>query len=309
MNFERKFNAGITLQTNLREFKTFLDDFGRYIHSFYFSPPCGVKFHTRSKVAAQLLLPQKRALLWDMLELIKERGIYTELLLNTLCLDDDMVKKAADTLGKHGVTPDRICIMEKYYDAAKTCYPTGEYIWSFNNGIRSEAEFQKVRENYGADAFVIGSNFIRRNDLFARLKAAGADVYLLLNNGCSFNCGTCNNTSSTCNETFCRNMKEYSVEYLYALQSIFPQELKYGVIDVDSVMCFKISNRGSSLDFLRRAIDSYVNCRVRDFVKADKNNFALWGRAGYFWKYFRNMDLDRIIDYKQKILGVDLHMD
>ena len=49
-------------------------------------------------------------------------------------------------------------------------------------------------------------------------------------------------------------------------------------------------------------MDSYIENEVEKYVKKDKNSYAYWGRAGYFWKHFKHMDLNKIFDYKQKIL-------
>lgn len=141
--------------------------------------------------------------------------------------------------------------------------------------------------------------------MFSYLHEQGKQTYLLLNNGCSFNCGTCNNVLSVCERSFLKNLEKHTVEYLYALQSIFPHELRDGTIDPTHICCFKISNRSSDLKFLRGVMDSYITGRVDDYVHADKNNYAFWGRAGYFWKYYSTMDLRKIRKYKEEILHKD----
>lgn len=302
MDFTKKFNIGLTLDTNIREFKAFLEEYHPYIHSVFFSPPFGAKFHTRTKVANQFLLVNKRATFWQMLELIKQYGIELELLLNTLCLDEKLIAKAADGLKKRGVEVDSVCFLEPYYPAVLKHFPDKKYIWSFNNGLRRESDVLNVIDNFRVDALVLGSSFIRNNSLFAKIASRGKQTYLLLNNGCSFNCATCNNTNSTCNQTFYDNLKKFSVDYLYALQSIFPNELHEGVIDGTNITCYKISNRSSNLAFIKGALDSYLNCEVRKYVAKSRLNYAFWGRAGYFWKYFGKLDLEKIIAYKQQIL-------
>ena len=84
MDFNKKFNIGLTLQTNLKEFEEFLKEYHQYIHSIYFSPPVNKYFHTRSKVYQIFFLPGKKKLFWNMLKLAKQYGIELELLLNTL---------------------------------------------------------------------------------------------------------------------------------------------------------------------------------------------------------------------------------
>lgn len=302
MDFQNKFNIGLTLETNLSEFDTFLKKYHSYIHSFYFSLPLGPLYHTRTKVAAEFMIPGKKKLFWQMIERIKEYDIELELLFNTLRLNDELICRAADALEEKRVMVDSVCFLAPYYDAISTYFPEQKYIWSFNNGFRSKEEIYSVLENYRADAVVLGSLFIRNNSFFKELAERGTPAYLLLNNGCSFNCDTCNNTQSICSAAFEKNLEKHSVEYLYALQSIFPRELHDGIICAKDIKCFKISNRSSNLRFIQNAMDSYMHNEVLRYVKEDKNNLALWGRAGYFWKYYKQMDIDRVIKYKEEIL-------
>ena len=41
---------------------------------------------------------------------------------------------------------------------------------------------------------------------------------------------------------------------------------------------------------------------VLKYLKKDKQSFAYWGRAGYFWKHFKHMDLDKVYEFKHKLL-------
>lgn len=282
MDFSKKFNVGITLDTSINEFKKFVKEYHTYVHSFYFSLPGSKRFHTRSVVANEFLLPGVKNRFWKMLDVASEYGIELELLLNTLRIDGNLVENAEKLLKKHDVNVNSVCFMIDNYKSVCEYFPDKKFIYSFNNGFRSKAEIDNVIDNYRADVFVLGSLFIRNNELFSYIKSRGKNAYLLLNNACSFNCATCNNTQSVCRRFFEENLKKYSVEYLYALQSIFPFELTDGTIDTSQIECLKISNRSSNLKFLRGALDSYIGGDVRKYVKADKRNYAYWGRAGYF---------------------------
>lgn len=301
MDFKKKFNIGLTLETNLSEFRAFIEEYGEYIHSFYFSPPLGSLYHTRSKVALEFLIPGKKKLFWQMLEIISSAGIELELLFNTLRLNEELIHNAKKCLDERGIEVNSVCFLRDYYEGVREYFPDKKYIWSFNNGFRSQREIDEVIGGFKADAFVLGSLFIRNNKFFEHLASRSCEPYLLLNNACSFNCDTCNNTQSICERAFIKNLEGHSVEYLYALQSIFPEELSLGIIDTTNIGCFKISNRSSNLKFIRGAMDSYITGRVREYVLRDKRNYAYWGRAGYFWKYFSKMDIDKIYEYKSEI--------
>ena len=303
MDFTKRFNIGLTLDTSLGDFKRFLDDYHPYIHSVFFSPPVSKYFHTRTVVANEFLIPGKKRQFWRMLDMLKEYGIERELLFNTLRLDAPLIERARVALDEHGVEVDSVCFMQSYYDAVREYFPDKKYILSFNNGFRKRAEIDEAIEKYNPDTFVLGSLFIRNNEFFSYLASRGKETYLILNNACSFNCETCNNVQSVCERAFLENKKKHSVEYLYALQSIFPFELDDGTIDTTNIKCFKISNRSSNIKFIRGALESYITGEVRSFVKSSRNNYAFWGRAVFFWKYFGRMDLDRILAYKEEILS------
>lgn len=305
MDFTKRFNVGLTLETGYEEFKSFLEKYHSYIHSVYFSPPVDRRLHTRTKVSRGFLIPGKKRQFWKMLSLLRSYGIELELLFNTLLLDEALIRKTAQLLEEHQVSVDSVCFLTDYYDAVLASFPGKKYILSFNNGYQKKSQIDRALENYAVDAVVLGSSFIRDNELFAELHQRGIETYLLLNNGCSFHCGTCNNVLSVCEQSFYKNLEQHSVEYLYALQSIFPHELRDGTIDPTHIRCFKISNRSSNLKFLQGAMDSYITGRVDDYIRADHDNYAFWGRAGYFWKYFPKLDLQKIREYKEQILQKD----
>ena len=303
MDFSKKFNIGLTLETNLKEFEEFLKKYHTYIHSFYFSPPVNRYFHTRTKVWHLFLLPGKKQLFWKMLKMIKSYGIELELLLNTLVLKDEYIKEASLLLKEKDIEIDSVCFLTQYYESVLNYFPNKKYILSFNNGFRSKTEISKMIENYKFNSIVLGSAFIRNSRLFSYLQESNKEVYLLLNNGCSFNCTTCNNVGTVCSSFFKENLKKHSVEYLYALQSIFPYELHENIIDTTNVKCFKISNRSNKLKFVKNTLDSYIYNEVDKYLAKDKNSYAFWGRAGYFWKHFKKMDLEKVYDFKKQILG------
>ena len=302
MDFRKKFNIGLTVETNLKEFENFLKKYHNYIHSFYFSPPVNRYFHTRTKVWHTFMLPGKKRLFFKMLKMIKEYGIELELLLNTLVLNDEYIKEAKNLLEEKEIVIDSVCFLTKYYESVLKYFPNKKYILSFNNGFRTKTEITNMIQTINFDSIVLGSAFIRNERLFKYLNDEKKEVYLLLNNGCSFNCSTCNNVGTVCSSFFKENLKKHSLEYLYALQSIFPYELHEGIIDTTNVTCFKISNRSNNLKFVSNVMDSYMENEVLKYLKKDKQSFAYWGRAGYFWKHFKHMDLDKVYEFKHKLL-------
>ena len=103
-------------------------------------------------------------------------------------------------------------------------------------------------------------------------------------------------------KTYQQNRKKHSVEYLYALQSILPNELFDGTIDLSSIDLLKFSNRTSSIDYTRKGLDSYISGNMLKYVR-NRRNYSLYARMQGFWRYFLFLRLRKIKEYKEEILG------
>ena len=299
MQFDKKFNVGLTLDTNRAEFAAFLKDYSPLINQIYFSLPLGQKFHSRLKINRQLSDPSTIKLFWSLLEKALEADVKLELALNTRYLEEADVSAAAELLSKRNVNVHSVTFLSDYYPLIEQYFPNKDYIYSYNNGANVRANLDKVVDNYAY--YVVGNCNIRNNELFADMQQKGKRVILLLNNGCTFNCPCCS-SSTLCKEIFVKNLEKHPIEYLYALQSVMPFELYDGTIDVSNVDLFKISNRTSDLAYLKRCIDSYVNNETASYVAKDPKNFALWGRLEHFWHYFSKMKLETVLKYKKEIV-------
>jgi len=297
-----KFNIGLTLYTDLKEFKRFLDDYRQSIGSVFFSLPLGVKHQTRNAITKLYADKKKVAMFWDMLRMLKDADIELELLLNAYTLTGEDVKAAADMLAEHHIDIDAVCPLDNLYEETVRWFPSKTLVYSYNNGIRSIEDFDRVNSTHHYDYFVIGSACIRDNELFRHIKACGKNVILLINNACSFNCGWCRETGS-CMKTFNNNRKTHSVEYLYALQTILPNELHDGTIDLSSIDLLKFSNRTSDLKYTRKGLDSYISGNIKRYVRVNRMNFSLYARMQGFWKFFPFLRLGKIRKYKEEILG------
>jgi hypothetical protein len=297
-----KFNIGLTLSTNLKEFQCFLNDYRQHIESVYFSLPLGVNHQTRQKIHLLFSKKKKVALFWEMLRMIKAYGIELELLLNAYSLSSEDVKQAAELLKEHDIEIDAVCPLEHLYKDAVHFFPGKKMICSYNNGLRSIADFDEVAKKYDYDYYVIASASIRNNELFRHIHESGKKVILLVNNACSFNCGWCRKKGS-CMKTFRQNLKTHSVEYLYALQTILPNELHDGTIDLSAIDLLKFSNRTSSLKYTKNGLDSYLSGTMIRYIRNSRMNYSLYARMQGFWKYFLFLRHEKIREYKEKILG------
>ena len=306
IDFTKKFNVGLTLKTSLRGADRFFKKYGQYINEVYFSVPLGDQYHTRRGIQRQFKSPRAVKKFWKLLDIIKSHDIALEMVLNTNMLSDDDIERTKRLLDEHNVDIRSVCFMEEYYDAVKKVFPDKQYICSFNNLLRSVDDIQKVTEHY--DSYVLGGAAIRNNEAFRFVRQQKhAKVVLLLNNGCSFNCRGCR-ASRYCKPTFLNNLKEHSVDYLYALQSVLPPELYDGTIDVDNVDSFKISNRSSRLGYLKKCLDSYMNNSTKKYLRRGFMAYSLWARMGQFWSRYIKINKKKMLEYKSEIIGHELEI-
>lgn len=302
MDFKKKFNVGLCLNTKLDEFSRFLDDYHEYIEEIYFSLPLGNKFQTRFVIAKQFQSEKTVRMFWELLPIIRSHGIKLELVLNSYELGAEDVLRARETLDSHEIKCDSVCCLDSYYPAVRESFPDASLICSYNTGIRTMDKLRGISNEY--DAFVIGNALIREREAPEYIRSIGKKTILLINNGCSFNCTWCRNKHE-CKETFDKNLKEHSAEYLYAKQSILPCELRNGTIDPELYDMFKISTRSSDVRYLRHCIDSYISNNAASYLKRSKRNLGLWGRLGHFWPRFYFMNTKKILEYKKEITGND----
>lgn len=306
MDFEKKFNVGLTIKTSVRAADKFFKRYAPFINEVYFSMPLGNRFHTRKTIQNQFAKKSAAKKFWTLLEIIKGYGIKLEMVLNTNTLSEADIAETKKQLDEHGVDVDSVCFMDEYYDIVSRVFPDKNYICSYNNVFHSQADVQKIQNKY--DSYVLGGALIRENDAFRYVREQkNAKVVLLLNNGCSFNCRGCG-AAQYCKPVFLSNLKQHSLDYLYALQSVLPPEIYDGTIDVSQVDYFKISNRSSGIKYLKKCLDSYMQNRTRKYIRFNFYNYALWGRMGQFWSRYIKINYKKMLRCKAEIIGHELEV-
>ena len=297
--FYKRFSVGLTLDTTLELFEQFLSKYHKYIANFYFSLPMGDKFHSRVNVKQQLRDPEKVAMFWKMLSLIKSFDIKLELVLNNGNVTEAEAYKAKELLSEHNIEIDLVGITNDIFEIVQRVFPSKEVVYSFNNRTNTRAEFERIPFHY--DEIVLGRQNIRNVELFDRIhNGMKSKVVLLLNNGCSHLCGGCT-TLANCHSAYYRAKLNYPSEYLYALQSIMPYEIHSGLLDVDCVDLFKINSRNASIQQLNDCMDSYINCIEEEYIEKSRANYMLWGRLAWHVEFFDEFSLQKIREYKSLI--------
>lgn len=297
--FNKRFSVGLALDTTLVEFNAMLDEYSWAIENIYFSLPMGDKFHARTRVVNQMRQPETVALFWELLKCIKAHGIKIELVLNNGLVRSSDIREAAQMLANHNICIDLVGITDDIYDDVKRYFPTQKIVYSFKNRTHTKTAFASLNHPY--DEIVLGRQNIRNVDLFRYIhNELKTKVVLLINNGCSHVCGGCT-TLSNCHRSYYQEKFSKSSEYLYALQSIMPFELHSELLDVSYVHLFKISSRNASVDYIRKCLDSYINCIEEPYIQQSQENYMLWSRLAWHVEYYSDFSLNSIRKIKRQI--------
>lgn len=300
--YENKFSFGINLNITIEEYNKILHKYKKYISSVYFSLPLGDEFHTRQAVINEYHDINARKRLFDILEIFKKNNIKLEVVINQYKIRTEKLLEAINFLEKE-IAVDSICTLDEYANIIRKKFPSQYLVSSFNNYNRNYRELK--RENI-YNEIVIGRKFLRDIDYIKYIKSLGMDVKLLLNNGCSFNCGTCRQGEKNCKTTFDDNLTRYNIEELYSLQSFWPYELGKleQKLNLNCIKEFKISNRPCTYKYLDDCLFSYLfneEKQEEEFLEEDINNYRLWGRLAHFNKYFKEMKVNEIRKIKEQI--------
>lgn len=298
-NLKHKFSLGLSLEMQITEYEKLIDDFFPYIGSFYFSPPLGKRYHTRSKIADQFQEPELCKRFYEIVHLVQKRGIMLDCVLNRPSIRPDEMQEALNYI-KQEMDVELITCLEEYGEHVRRQFPKKEIIYSYNNDLTRE-KITKIPKAF--DTVVVGKYFLRCPGLLEKIYKRGFGIELLVNNGCSYNCGGCRCGNLQCDQTVIRNLKDKDVNYLYALQSFYPYELHELLEGLSiSIKCIKISNRTSGYRYLKNCLQSYVeNRNPEEYVIEDYRNYRLWSRLGELSKHLKELDNDAINRYKREI--------
>lgn len=300
--FVKKFSFGISLNITLEEYEEILNNYGVYINSAYFSLPCGEEFHTRTRVIEEYKKQDATEKLIKILKLLKKYNINLEAVINQYKISNENLEKGLKFLKKY-IDIDSICILDEYKQIVKKYYPNIKLIYSFNNYPVLENNFKQISKEY--DVIVIGKELLRKYNVIKMIKEYGFDIKLLLNSGCSFNCGTCRAGSRQCTDTYKRNLKKFTRNELYAIQSFFPWELKRltNILEHDEIYEYKISCRPCDKAYLENCLESYIlyNKKEEEYIRENIKNYYLWGRQSEISKNLDDYNINEINQIKEEL--------
>lgn len=297
----KKFSFGLSLNIKLEDYKKIIEKYSMYLYSVYFSLPFGREFHTRKLVIDEYNQENATEKLLKILKLFKENGIKLEAVINQYNINPEKLKQSLKKLDKL-IVVDSICCLDEYVDIIDEHYSGKKYlISSFNNG-----NFNNIKEICSKyDMIVLAKEYMRNPQKIEKIKSMGIDVKLLVNNGCAFNCKSCRAGRKECIKTFKENLKNSTIEKLYAMQSLFPWELKKLIEKLPNyniIKEIKISSRPCTYEYINNCLDSYIyNKETIEYISENIENYYLWGRQANFIKYYNSFNLENIEKIKRDL--------
>lgn len=254
--FQKKFVVGLNLDADDSSLRAFLDDYGHYIDTVYFSLPLGRRFYTRDALANEFDSRDPDSQLAKALSAVKSYGINVEVTLNTVGLIERDLEKACSYIHDSGIALDGIVCLRDYGKYLRRRFPESRLVLSFN-----EKHISEFPEEF--DGVVFGKEYLRCSWMRHGIIDQGLKLVLLINAGCSWNCKSGCGDGEYCKQILERNLMHETLNQLYAKQSFFPSEL-HSLMEKDArsgEYLFKISNRPLGLAFTTYVLDAYINLR------------------------------------------------
>lgn len=294
--YKNKFSIGLSLDIELDEYKKLIDNYNESLYGIYFSPPIGRNAHSRAMIADQLENPQNIDKLDKIIELFYQNGYVIDADLNVNQADESILEKFIE-----------FCMKDPRITEVTTLLKFGDEIHKNLQGIKMNYSFNNFYSGedipYYFRTLVLGRKYIRDIKSINEIIKSGKRVKLLLNNGCSFFCGTCNSGSKQCTQLLLKNVNNTSPEYVYALQTLFPWELYelYSRVEEKEKLLFKISNRVNDYTYINKCLKTYIDFQcVKPYVDDFWQNYYLWCRVGGLHDFFKDLNIDIIEQYKCK---------
>lgn len=267
-DFTGRFSVGLDLACPEADWDAFLERYHPFLSSVYFSLPLGLRFFSRTALAAEY---EDRDKFFRTVKALRRYGVRQEITLNTYDLTEDDLALAAAFIRRHLPEAKEIVCLAPYAGFLRQAFPDIELKYSFNN-IR-------VHPDPRFDTIVVGKEYLHDPQKRRRLVKAGYRVVLLLNNGCSLNCAarTCN--ARYCRSLFLKNLQQQPLARLYARQTLLPDEL-WALLRQDPCAGqyrFKISNRPLGVGFTAGVLDAYLHgLDLRQAAAAAPETFCLF---------------------------------
>lgn len=300
----KKFSVGVSFgYISSDEQIRLFDKYSDYIHDVYFSPTDSIRLQTRLNIYDFSNTSNEERLfeLDKVIQFVKRKGIKTSLVLNASMSSPEYMMEVLENYYHHysidyvtTTSPVAKLIRQSSFQLPVVC--------SYNEGIRDFNDLSSAIDSKLYDSIVLGNSFIRNFHAFSLVKEHGLSTILLVNNGCSFGCENyCrSNNNNYCKRLFDKRLDDIgSITALYALQSLFPEELFQYYNNCSNIDVFKLSSRPISYTEYDDLLHSYTSGESGDFIKKTIRNYHLYARLGHFGDYYKDLDYNTILRLKK----------
>lgn len=288
-----------------------IDKYSEFIHDVYFSPTESIRLQTRLNIYnfAKTTNDERLFELDKVILFAKRKDIKTSLVLNaSMSSPEYMMEILVNYQKRYSI--DSITTTRPVAELIRKSSILLPIICSYNEGISTLNDLSTVIKSKLFDSIVLGNSFIRNFNAFSYTKEQGLSTILLVNNGCSFGCSNfCRaNDNDFCKNLFEKRLKDCgSVSKLYALQSLFPEELFQHYNNNPNIDVYKLSSRPISFNEYDDLLNSYTSGDSISFINKTSRNYHLYARLGYFVNYYTQFNYKMIQMQKQQIWKDDTH--
>ena len=279
-----------------------------YIHDVYFSPTESLRFQTRKHIYDfnATSNTDRRLMLQEVLSFAHDNGIKCCMTLNApmASVQEQVDLFASYTLFTHidSVTTTLDVakqIRQQGFDAPLTC--------SYNEAITDISHLHRVLDHNIFSSIVIGGRFLRACEIFDLIKSRGVNTVLMLNTGCCFDCVSfCKSPNQDyCSNLFKKNLYRLGIDFMYAQQSVFPEEIQKYYLPLGTIDVFKLASRPITAEELDRLLQSYCTFDSKSFVEESNMNYHLYGRLAHFMPFYGALNYHTISDIKERIWAMN----
>lgn len=288
-----------------------IDKYSEFIHDVYFSPTESIRLQTRLNIYNFTKTTNDERLheLDKVIQFVKRKDIKTSLVLNASMSSPEYMMEILDNYQKR-YSIDSITTTRPVAELIRKSNILLPIVCSYNEGISTLNDLSTVIKSKLFDSIVLGNSFIRNFNAFSYTKVQGLSTILLVNNGCSFGCSNfCRaNDNDYCKNLFEKRLKDRgSVSKLYALQSLFPEELFQHYKDNPNIDVYKLSSRPISFIEYDDLLNSYTSGDSVSYINKTTRNYHLYARLGHFGNYYTKIDYKMIQMQKNQIWKDIIH--
>ena len=304
-SLKKKFSIAVSFgQITPHEYIFLLDKYKEYIRDIYFSPTESIRYQTRNKIYdfANTTNEERRSMLQKVLSFAKNHNIACNMTLNApmiSAIEQAHMYQSYSTLFQI----DRVTTTQEIAQCLREQGSNSKLICSYNEGITTRKHLLNIIESGLFDSIVLGGKFLRDITTFNLIKKKGLQTILMLNTGCCMNCASfCKiRNGKYCVDLFNTNVNKIGVERMYAIQSVFPEEIRDFYLQTDVIDTYKLASRPIDYYELDKLLQSYISCDSKSYIEKSKTNYHLYGRLAHFIPHYQSFNYETMLSIKKSL--------